>query len=417
VLRASWAMGSLLRVGTEMLPAKTNELFAVNAGIFAVFGASIYLLAASRRRASSDARTLLPIAMGFLVLSFQSARFIEMWAPFTFLLGGVAVRDALPDPVPGSPRARRVALAALAIALAAGLVRTVAADSTSAAAEDPPEYIAAGEWIRANVPAGETIFHLGWDEFPELFFADETHHYLIGQDATFMWVTDPERTRLWTSIAYGHAPDMYAAIRDTFRCRYAFIPSHFVTFLKQARRDPRFVPRFRNVSTTVFELTDRRELVRDWTVTGGWPDPARRLFEEPLGTEPAAPAVPIHGADGFVNIDLALKLPPLLTDVCAVATATYDAGAARDETLGITSDDAVRVYVNGVAAYERSPYLHPAPGMPGGPPLSLSDLAGSPEGIVERTFTVRWRAGPNAIAVKTCRYGDDFGFALMRSGE
>jgi hypothetical protein len=249
-----------------------------------------------------------------------------------------------------------------------------------------------------------------------LFFADSTHNYLIGQDATFMWVTDPDRTRLWVAIAHGYVPDLYAPIRNTFKSRFAFVPSQYVTFLKLARRDPRFVARYRDAATTVFELTDRRGLVGDWDVTGPWPDPARRFFEAPLGSEPPARNAAIKGVDGFLDIDRALEVPPTETDVCAVATATYDPGATHDATLGVTSDDAVRVYVNGVAVYEQSPYLHPGPGMPGGPPLALSALNGGSGGLEEKFFPVTWKAGANTIAVKTCRYGDDFGFVLSRRG-
>ena len=413
VLRTSWVMGDALRVGTEMMPVRTNELLAANAGVFAVLAAALSLIAVGRR-ASQEARTLLPIVLGFLGLSFLSPRFVELWAPFTFLLAGVAVRDAMPDWAPASRAARRFGLAAVVLAIAAGLASTVADDRESAAAEDPPDYLAAAAWMRGNVPAGETIFHLGWDEFPELFFADETHNYLIGQDPTFMWVTDADRTRLWVRIAHGYVPEVYAPIRDTFRCRFAFVPSQYVTFLKLARRDPRFIARYRDAATTVFELTDRRGLVGDWDATGAWPDPSRRLFETPLGSEPPAPTSAIRGVDGFVDLDAALNVPRTWTDTCAVAKATCDAKAQGDETLGVTSDDALRVYVNGVAVYEQSPYLHPLPGMPGGPPLSLSALTGGSGGLEEKFFPVTWKAGANTIAVKTCRYGDDFGFVLSR---
>jgi len=411
VLRASWAMGDALRVGTEMMPVQTSELLRANFGVFALFGATLVLLAVGRR-ASSEARALLPIALGFLGLSFLSQRFVELWAPFTFLLAGVAARDALPDAVTVSRGMRRLALIAVLCSVAGGMARTVVDNRAAAAAEDPPLYLDAGAWMKANIPSGATVFNLGWDEFPQLFFADGTHNYVIGQDPTFMWVTDANRTRLWAAIAHGSVPDLYAPIRDTFLCRFAFVPSRYVTFLKLARRDPRFVARYRDASTTVFELTDRRALVGDWDVTGAWPDPARRFFETPLGSEPPANTVTIRGVDGFLDIDRALEVPPLWTDVCAVAIATFDLGAPHDATLGVTSDDALRVYVNGVAVYEHSPYLHPAPGMPGGPPLALSALTGGSGGLEEKFFPVTWKAGANTVAVKTCRYGDDFGFVL-----
>lgn len=412
VLLASWAMGDALRVGTEMMPVMTSELLAANLGVFALFAATLFLLAAGRR-ASPEARTLLPIAIGFLGLSFMSQRFVDLWAPFAFLLAGVAVRDAMPDVATVSRAVRRLTVVAATFAIAVGMARTVAENRAAATAEVPPEHLGAAAWMKANIPAGATVFNLGWDEFPQLFFADGTHNYLIGQDPTFMWVTDPDRTRLWARIARGAVPDLYASIRETFRCRYVFVPSRYVTFLKLARRDPRFVARYRDATTTVFELTERRGLVREWDVTGAWPDPARRLFETPLGSEPPAKTVAVSGVDGFLDLDRALEVPPSWTDVCGVATTTYESGAALDASLGVTSDDALRVYVNGAAVYEHSPYLHPAPGMPGGPPLALSALADGSGGLEERPVAVRWKAGANAIAVKTCRYGDDFGFYLM----
>ncbi len=411
VLRASWAMGDTLRVGTEMLPIPTSEFLAANFGVFVVFGGTLFLLAVGRR-ASQEARTLLAMALGFLALSFLSQRFVELWSPWAFLLAAIAVRDARPDWERVPLGMRRVGLSAVALALAAAMAGTLAGNRAAAKTEEPPEYLEAGAWMKDNVPAGETVFNLGWDEFPQLFYADSTHNYLIGQDATFMWVTDPERTRLWAQIARGSVADPYAPIRGTFRCRWIFVPSRYVTFLKLARRDPRFVARHRGASATVFELMDTRTLVRDWKVSGYWPDPARRLFETPLGSEPEATTTEVRGVDGFLDLDFALSVPLLVSDACAVATATHRSDRNQDATLGITSDDELRLFVNGAAVYEQSPFLHPAPGTPGGPPLAMSALGHGEGALAERTVSVAWTAGTNTIAVKTCRYGDDFGFVL-----
>jgi hypothetical protein len=416
VLRASWVMGDALRVGTEMLPVKTNELLRANLGVFAVFGVTIVLLATGRR-ASTAARTLLPVALGFLGLSFLSQRFVELWAPFTFLLAGVALRDTLLEWPTARLGTRRLATVVAVCAIAAGMARTVADNRAAAAAEDPPSYLAAAVWMKANLPAGATVFNLGWDEFPELFFADGTHNYLIGQDPTFMWATDPDRTMLWARIGRGAVPDLFAPIRETFRCRYVFVPSRYAAFLKLARRDPRFVARYRDAATTLFELTDRHPLVRDWVVAGPWPDPSRRWLERPLGSEPASRTVMVPRVDGFLDLDRVLELPPLWTDVCAVASATFDPGATSRANLGITTDDAIRVFVNGDAVFDASPYLHPAPGMPGGPPLSLSALSDGSDGLEANTVAVRFRPGANTVAVRTCRYGEDFGFYLLLDGE
>jgi hypothetical protein len=115
-------------------------------------------------------------------------------------------------------------------------------------------YLEAGAWMKANIPAGETIFNLGWDEFPELFYADDTHNYIIGQDPTFMWVTDPDRTRLWVDVAHGTVRDPYATIYDTFGCRTVFVPARYAAFTKRARNDPRFHEVWANLITSVWRL-------------------------------------------------------------------------------------------------------------------------------------------------------------------
>ncbi|HEX4823939.1 MAG TPA: hypothetical protein VFV19_06475 [Candidatus Polarisedimenticolaceae bacterium] len=254
VLRASWAMGDTLRIGTELLPLPPMELLLRNFGVFVVFAAAL-LAIGYRRRVPEEARTLLPVAGGFLVLAFLSQRFIEMAAPFTFLLAAVAVRDVVADHPIGDERQRRAVLVA-SLFIAAILWRTWAADRAAAADEDPPQYLEASAWIKDHVPPGETIFHLGWDEFPELFYADGTHHYLVGMDPTYMWVTSRERTLLWTQIARGQAEDLYGAIRNTFGCRWVFLPARYVTFSRRIEGDPRFHVVWANLFTSVVHLED-----------------------------------------------------------------------------------------------------------------------------------------------------------------
>lgn len=254
VLRASWAMGDALRVGTEMLPMPPRELIASNLGVFAVFAATL-LLVLYRRSASEAVRTLLPVVAGFLVLTCLSQRFVEMWAPFTFLLAAVVVRDALGAWRP-APATMRRGLSVAVLVVAASLVRTFTADRAAAAEEDPPAYLEASAWMKDHVASGETIFNMGWDEFPELFYADGTHRYIIGQDPTFLWVTSPERALLWTRIPKGEVDDLYAAIHGTFHCRWVFVPARYVTFTRRIQGDARFHVVWSNLVTAVVRLDD-----------------------------------------------------------------------------------------------------------------------------------------------------------------
>ena len=415
VLKASWAMGDLLRVGTEMQPISTAELLAANVGVFAAFAFTLYGMTRASK-ISDDARTLLVTALGFFGLSLLSQRFVELWAPYTVLLAGVVARDlGLRERVLARTEHRRALRAALAgalvIVLAAGLRRVAHDNGAAAAAEDQPLWREAGRWIKAGVPSGETIFHLGWDEFPELFFEDTTHRYLIGQDATFFFATDAERCRLWAGLARGRTDDAWTAVRRAFGCRWAFVPRKYRSFLALARRDPRFRERWSDGNAVVLELDDRGETVGPWEVQEGRPDPLRRAFDD----DPRRHVGPVVGraGAGFVDLARAASLPPTLRDVCVVATADLPAAAAGTATLGITTRSEIHVLVGDREVYAHSPLRAPAAGSPGGPPLDLEALRRAPaRDGAEVEVPVSLRAGSNDVLVEACRTGEEFGFVL-----
>jgi hypothetical protein len=394
VLSASWRAGDLLRVGTEMLPVSTAELLAANLGVFAVSGIALYALTRVER-VSDEARTLLVAASGFFVLTLLSQRFTELWAPFSVLLLGVVARDlGLPARVPLPAGAWRTAGAAAAIVvLVLGLRHTLRDNGESAALEDPPRWRAAARWMKANVPPEETIFHLGWDEFPELFFEDTTHRYLIGQDATFFWVTDPARCRLWASLARGDAADAWPPVRETFGARWAFVPRRYRSFLALIRRDPRFSWAWSDSDAIVFRVDDDGAVVSGWEVSR-W----RRRGEE------TSPAPPVGcSTAGYVDLARASDLPRGIADACAAATTTIVSDAGGAARLGITTDDDVIIRLNGAPVFERSPSR----------PRSLEQVLDAPAtGSAEIAVPVTLRAGENRVDVDSCRAGDDFGFML-----
>ncbi len=432
VLWAAWAGGAELRPVTEVGPRLSSDLLVDNAGVFLALLAAAYVLSRSRR-ASADARVLLLASAGFLALTMLSQRFVEMWAPFTLLLAAVVVRDAREDGTlarRATRRRARVAAAAAAgfVGIAGFLAFDVATDRREAAQEEGAQFEGASAWMRSHVPGGETIFHLWMDDYAELYFFNPQLRSLVGWDSTLMLVTDPARYRLWTDVALGRVDDAFAPIRETFRCRWVCASAKDRRFLASARRDPRFHAVYEDRTASVFRLDDDGTLLGDFKVTGWWPDPARRLFDLPLDAEPgaspvsrrnapepvgpAAAGLELHDRPGFVNLDRALAVPPTVADACAVAETTLSSSAPSAATFAVTTDDEVRVYVNGAAILEASPYRRPAPGHPGGPPVSLGDLRPVSSHLEEMRATATLRKGENAVVVKTCKAGDDFGFFL-----
>lgn len=433
VLTLSWWGPADLRLGTEFLPLDSRSLVVDNLGTFVALGGAAWLLSRAGR-GSAHARTLLVMSFGWLALTLMSQRFIEFWAPFTMLLAGVAVRDHREHPrnapagwgVGGRPRWAPVwgwvAAALVAATLGVHNVRGV-----WAALSEEEEGVLAGaaQWLDAHATPGDKVFHLGWDEFPELFFFAPEQRYLVGLDPTFLYATDPERWRLWNDIATARVDDLAEPIRSTFRCRFVVAGAKYVSFLHEARRDPRFVADYEDPHASVFSLRGSGALVQRWRVTGWYPDPLRRLFDVPLGPEPGAgragdipawretPAeIDVTAGPGFFDLDRAVSLPPRAKDACVVAQGTWASERAGPATLGLTTDDEVRLYVNGAPVLESSPYRSPAPGDPGGPPIDLGSLPRAGSHLPERVVQVLSRAGVNDVLVKTCRGGDDFGFFL-----
>lgn len=421
VLEASWGMGRFLRVGTEMLPATTKGLLLANPGLFALSALALY--AATRvERVSDEARTLMIVALGFFGLTLRSQRFVELWTPYTVLFAGVVARDCGADARARAwavrhRRALQVGATAATLLVAAGLGAGTRENVAAAATEAPPLWRPAARWMKAHVPAGETIFHLGWDEFPELFYEDTTHRYLIGQDATFFYATSPERCRLWARLAHGIGGDAWAPVRRTFGCRFAFVPRRYVSFLRLVRRDPRFHEAWSDANAIVFRLDDDGGTIPMTRAYGWHADPRRAVFDVPLAGEPGGPGVrgtPIDpAAEGFVDLVRVAGAPSGVADACAVVSGEIASSRAGEARLGVTTDDEIKVYVNDAPVYARSPYRSPPPGAPGGPPIPLEEVfRGIRRNPREVEVPVALRAGANAVVVKDCRAGDDFGFVL-----
>jgi hypothetical protein len=433
VLGMAWGGPEDLRLGMEIGPGRTDDLLRYSAGVFAVLLAAVYLGVRSRRRPSRQARTLLVVSSGFLGLTMLSRRFVEFWTPFTILLAGVAARDALSGDAGdhpgggGGPGLRRRRAAAAAVLLAgAVLLAPAASGARRFIAADPGLYYRdASEWMASNVPAGETIFHLDWDDFPQLFFFNPQFRYLVGLDPTFMYLTDPERWRLWSDVAHAEVEDIYTPIRSTFGSRWVLAVPDAEDFLERARRDPRFFVRYEDRDASVLFLADGYEFVKRWRLTGWWPDPARRLLDVPLGPEPgsdpsAAPppsgpasaGIEVEARSGFVDLRAKLALIPTVPDACGLAEATLVGGGGGPATLALTTDDEARVTLNGEAVLVTSPFRAPEAGLPGGPPVSLDEFLRARAHVPETSALVRLRGGENRLLVKGCRAGEDFGFFL-----
>lgn len=88
--------------------------------------------------------------------------------------------------------------------------------------EKADKYRRAMEWIKQYVPEGEVIFNADWDDFPKMFYYDQTHTYISGLDPTYLFSKNPELFRIHEDIVNGKHDEGALMVREKFGSNYIF---------------------------------------------------------------------------------------------------------------------------------------------------------------------------------------------------
>ena len=229
IVARAWDLGGdpVVRLGREFDSVSPRSL-VVSSTLVLICFLGTFAAAAFRGGAFSPrTRRLVAFMMGGFVMYLLSGRFIEYFAPLSLLAAASAADDVVPrrSGEGGGPRDgwtwRRVSLAAVAGLLALGLTGKAVWDTAGVLKEYPaPDLQGAARWMRSNVPPGETVVHLDWGDFPQLFYYDPSHRYLVGLDPMFLYVRSPSRLRLLEDVKWGRRPLDPAELAEAFRSRW-----------------------------------------------------------------------------------------------------------------------------------------------------------------------------------------------------
>lgn len=205
------------------------------------------------RKRSARALFFLIFSTILMFATFKSRRFVEYWPPFAVLFAAFSLQqvfegtrglvgslpaDVLEELQPfldkqehaGTLKAKEsrelwktIAACCVAAALFAIMMANLIGVKREIASSDGPDKYRAGmQWISQNVPAGERIFNTDWDDFPRMFFFDQSHAYVSGLDPTYLLDKNPELSKLYDDITLGKRDDPAGIIRDRFGSRYVF---------------------------------------------------------------------------------------------------------------------------------------------------------------------------------------------------
>jgi hypothetical protein len=200
------------------------------------------------------------------VLLLKSRRFVEYFPPSAILFLAFAVRDqlqAIEWTRPGKTSVR-----AVAVLVVGGMILFAAQSTIEAARQDirnePASlaYQGGAEWLAQNTPAGATVFHTDWDDFPMLYFYNTHNTYLVGLDPDFFRLKDEKLFRRYEDITLGRGREPEDEILYDFGCEYVFTDNEHADFINIAERRPRFEKVFADRYTTVYRVLEKAPLNR-----------------------------------------------------------------------------------------------------------------------------------------------------------
>jgi hypothetical protein len=288
------------KVGSEWYPYDSWE-FLVNSIVACVAMVVGYLaFEPGERKRSHYSFFFLLFSTALLMMAARWRRFAEYWPPFAVLFSAFSLQpwldgtrsvftrlppDMLEELMPfldreGDPVlpneteqqevGRILAVAGVAVVLAVVLFFNLWVTVRDIASSEPDDYYKAGaDWMRANIPPKQIVFNTDWDDFPRLFYYDETHYYVSGLDPTYLFDKNPDLSRLYERITLGKEEDPGPLIRDRFGARYVFTDNSHHDFFTNATESGWFEIVFEDPQCTIMHIRDEKAVA-----PGEKPEPA-----------------------------------------------------------------------------------------------------------------------------------------------
>ncbi|MFQ5716473.1 MAG: hypothetical protein ACE5GQ_05170, partial [Nitrospinales bacterium] len=229
--------------GEEWLPYDWRELLESHMGLVLIFSAISAVFLSAKRKPRSDTLAWVLFLALTLCLTLESRRFIEYLIPAMAMASALLFRDGwevMRHQKFFKEAWARNGLSCLIVAalLMAGAHRVHAAKIELYDSREPERYKQAALWLQQHTP-GATIFNTDWDDFPEFFFYNSTHRFVVGLDPAFLYVYDKSLYRKWVEISAGTIKeDPYPILKNQFKTPYLFTDTRHGPFIKLMENHP-----------------------------------------------------------------------------------------------------------------------------------------------------------------------------------
>jgi hypothetical protein len=243
--------------GGEFNSPLTNFAFINNFTVFFIFNFVLWVSLFAKKKWNFSTLVWLGCSNVYLALSFFSNRY---WYPTNvlfYVFFAAYVRD-ITEGMEWKRLFRRVSLFT-GLYLAANLVvfpmnlKNVD-DYIYFFTVNNMQYEKAAEWMKRNIPAGETVYHASWSDSPYFICLNPKNNYLNVLDPIYMFYRYPGEFALYQDLIWGRIEKPYEALRQVFKVNYGFTRKE-TPLSFQIREDPKhFKIVYENNMGFVFKL-------------------------------------------------------------------------------------------------------------------------------------------------------------------
>lgn len=83
-------------------------------------------------------------------------------------------------------------------------------------------YANAAEWMKKNIPEGETIYHASWSDSPYFICLNPKNNYLTALDPIYMFYRYPREFKTYQNLIWGRVTKPYKPLREIFKVNYGY---------------------------------------------------------------------------------------------------------------------------------------------------------------------------------------------------
>ncbi len=249
--------GEELPVGQEWLDGSLTGLLEHAWGALIALGAALALWVLSRERRSGVTALFGLSAAGASLAAIQGTRFLEYAVPLSTLTLALAIRDYNPSPPRFGWRPLRVGAGLVLIAM---LVFSGLTLREVVRTEPNPQRLAGVmEFASSHIPAGETLFHFSWNDFPELVFHGPQYRYIAGLDPHFLALHSASQWDLYRRIGEGWGTNPSKPISEHFGAHWAVLVLPYEGAAQLLAQDPGLQEEYRDASAILYRVIPSEE--------------------------------------------------------------------------------------------------------------------------------------------------------------